>query len=162
MSRLEERAATLATPLRPQRPDVDAVLVTVRGETFAAPLRQLRAVLPAAITPLPLSAPHVAGVQTVRGSLVGVVRADALLTGQPGGAPGPLARVLLAATQPEPCGVLVDAVGDLVWVGEPVAPATFGTPGVRGRTGSGVACLDLDALVRHLPPAWPARPPDSG
>lgn len=160
MNRLEARAAELAAPPRAQRPAVDAVLVTVRGETFAAPLRQLRAVLPAAFTPLPLGAPHVAGVQPVRGSLVGVVRADVLLTGQAGGAPGPLARVLLAATQPEPCGVLVDAVGELLWVGDAGFPATFGTPGVRGRTADGLACLDLEALVRHLPAAWPARPPD--
>ena len=109
---------------------------------------------------LPLRAPHVAGVQPVRGSLVGVVRVDVLLTGQAGGAPGPLARVLLAATQPEPCGVLVDAVGELLWVGDAGFPATFGTPGVRGRTADGLACLDLEALVRHLPAAWPARPPD--
>ena len=85
-----------------------------------------------------MAAPHVAGVQPVRGSLVGVVRADVLLTGQAGGAPGPLARVLLAATQPEPCGVLVDAVGELLWVGDAGFPATFGTPGVRGRTADGL------------------------
>ncbi|GGS03853.1 chemotaxis protein CheW [Deinococcus sedimenti] len=160
MNRLEARAAALAAPARAQRPAVDAVVVTVRGEAFAVPLRALRAVLPAAVTPLPLSAPHVAGVQPVRGGLVGVVRADVLLTGQAGGPPGPDARVLLTATQPGALGLLVDAVGDLIWTGTVRAPATFGTPGVLGRTAAGLACLDLDALVQHLPPAWPARTAD--
>lgn len=158
--RLVERAAQLARPPRAQRPAVDALLIQVRGETYAAPLRHLRAVLPAAVTPLPLAAAHVAGVQPVRGQLVGVVRADVLLTGHLGAPPDGQARVLLTADLPGACGVLVDGVGDLIWAGPVTQPATFGTPGVAGLTERGLACLDLARLLQTLPAAWPGAPPD--
>lgn len=156
---LAQRARRLARPPGGDRRQVDALLTRVGGETFAVPLAQLRSVLPVAVTPLPLSAPHVAGVQSVRGTVIAVLRADVLLTGQ-AGAVSPESRVLLTAALPDTCGLLVDSVSDLVWTGDLTAAAPFGTPGVSGLDASGLARLDLQVLLRHLPPAWPARPPD--
>ena len=157
MTRLERQAARLALPLDAQRPPVNALRVRVAGEEYAAPLAQLLEILPANLTALPRTAPHVAGLQVVRGELLGVLRADVLLTGRVHASSQP-GRVLLTSAGAVPCGLLVDDVTDLVWTDDSLRPPLFHTPGVTGLTAGGLAVLDLARLLQALAPPWLTGP----
>ncbi|GAA0514879.1 chemotaxis protein CheW [Deinococcus depolymerans] len=157
MTRLERRAVRLALPLDAQRPPVNALRLQVAGEAYAAPLAQLLEILPANLTALPLTAPHVAGLQVVRGELLGVLRADVLLTGRACEPQGP-GRVLLTSVGAATCGLLVDDATDLVWVDDQLRPPLFHTPGVSGLTPGGLAVLDLTRLLHALPSPWRSTP----
>jgi chemotaxis signal transduction protein len=157
MTRLERRAARLAAPLDAQRPPVNALLLRVAGEEYAAPLEQLLEILPANLTALPRTAPHVAGLQVVRGELLGVLRADVLLTGRAHPPPRP-GRVLVTAAGAGTCGLLVDDAADLVWVDDQLQPAPFHSPGESGLTAAGLAVLDLHRLLHALPAPWRPAP----
>ncbi len=136
-------------------------------ETYAVPIARVRGVLKAPyITEVPRAPSHVRGVLTVRGEVVAVVDARRRL-GLPDGAGPEGERIVIVDVGEGPCGLLVDAVEDVVRLPhgsiEPCPPGVVaGSEGdclvgigrARGRL---FAVLDVAALLRAPPPAGEGR-----
>ncbi|GGJ76098.1 chemotaxis protein CheW [Deinococcus aquiradiocola] len=149
------RTETLSRVPSGQRPPVNAVSVRVAGERYVVRLADLTEILQAAVTPLPLTRPVVAGLQAVRGELIPVLRADVLLTGRVSGESG--RTVLLTGAGPARCALLVDDTADLLWVDpHALTPPPFPSPGVAGLAAEHAALLDLERLLHGPLQAWNA------
>jgi purine-binding chemotaxis protein CheW len=83
-------------------------------EEYALPVAQVREILkPPPIAEVPRAPAHVLGVLMVRGEVVTVFDPRSRL-GLPRVAPGRYARVLVCGDRGDPCGLLVDAVSQVV------------------------------------------------
>lgn len=113
---LPPTAALALTPRAPAAPERREEWLTFRlgAEEYALEVRQVREILKApAVTEVPRAPAHVLGVIMVRGEVVTVFDPRRGL-GLPPAAPGRAARVLVCEVDGEACGLLVDAVSQVV------------------------------------------------
>ncbi len=139
---------------------------TLAGEEYAVELASVREILKApVVTEVPRVPAHVMGVIMVRGEVIPVFDPRALL-GLPRGASERTARVLVCDAGDGPCGLLVEAVSQVVRL----APSSVESrPNGIGATSaeyiSGIGrerdrlfiLLDLAAVLRHAVPRAEAK-----
>lgn len=151
---LDERARVLARPLaRPTTgPELAAITFSLANETYAIESRVVWEVFRLReLSPLPGATPPVCGVIAWRGELLTVLDPRSLL-GLPVTALNDLSRVLVLGKERWNCGMLVDAVLDIVTIAEsemhPLAPSAAAPRHyLRGITGDAVLVLDADKLL---------------
>lgn len=151
MSEAREQVPVLAAPA------TATSLIAVRvGETeFGLPIAEVEEVLdPPEITRLPVSAPAILGVVSVRGTIVPVLDLGVRLFGRPVQDAARLVVVRDRRTA-EPVGLLVDAVVGIVAVpeaGPEPAPAEAASPLPEGAVAGVVAEGDRLITVLNLKP----------
>jgi purine-binding chemotaxis protein CheW len=131
-------------------------------EEYAVAIERIREILKSPpITEVPRAPAHVLGVVMVRGEVIPILDPRGRL-GLPAAAPGRLSRVVVVDAGEGPCGLLVDAVSQVVRLPPSAVearPPSLGGPHAEyvaglGRQGDGLyILLDLPALL-----AGQARP----
>ena len=150
---LDERARALARPLVTGRePGTQHLVVAIGDQRVAVPVAAVREVVPpGAITRVPGTPQALPGVRAVRGGILSLADAAALLGLRPG-RPGHEQHVVVLADD-APLGLLVDAVLELAGIDpEDISPVRSAGTSARagvlaGTTPAGTLVLDASAVL---------------
>lgn len=142
-------------PGRAEAPRREYLAVRLSGETYALPVERIREIQkPGVITEVPRAPARVLGVFSLRGEIVPVIDPRVRL-GLDRQAPGRSARLVVLDPGDGPCGLWVDEVLGVVFLGsadiEPLPGGLAADPelitGIARPGGKLVALLDLDVLL---------------
>jgi purine-binding chemotaxis protein CheW len=142
----------------------DALLINIGDQTYALPLLQIQEIRGwSPVSPLPNTDPSCLGVLNLRGHVLPVFDARAIL-GKPANEPKPQDVIVVTVVADKPAGLLVDSVSDIIEINqETISRADEGDAWSSGLI-DGVATvgerlvplLALQTLTANRMPALPA------